>query len=70
MTSVNLPKDIERRLEVLSTETGRTKTYYIKEALMAHLEDMEDRYLALQRIENPQKSLSMEEAKYALELDS
>ncbi len=70
MTSVKLPDDIESRLEFLANETGRTKTYYIKEALLAHLEDMEDRYLALQRLEQPQKPLSMQEAKRALNLDS
>jgi RHH-type rel operon transcriptional repressor/antitoxin RelB len=70
MTSVKLPDDIESRLEFLANETGRTKTYYIKEALLAHLEDMEDRYLALQRLEQTQKTLSMQEAKRALNLDS
>lgn len=70
MTSVKLPDDIEKRLEVLAYETGRTKTYYIKEALLAHLEDMEDRYLALQRLEQPKPPLSMKEAKHALNLDS
>jgi RHH-type rel operon transcriptional repressor/antitoxin RelB len=69
MTSLRLPSDIEKRLGILAHETGRTKTYYIKEALLSHLEDMEDRYLALQRLEKPQKSLSMKEAKRELDLD-
>jgi RHH-type transcriptional regulator, rel operon repressor / antitoxin RelB len=69
MTSLRLPSDIEKRLDILAHETGRTKTYYIKEALLSHLEDMEDRYLAVQRLEKPQKSLSMKEAKRELDLD-
>lgn len=70
MTSVKLPSDMEKRLNFLSHETGRTRTYYIKEALSAQLDDMEDRYLALQRLEQPEKPLSMEEAKRELNLDS
>ncbi len=26
--------------------TGRTKTFYVREAILEHLEDLEDRYLA------------------------
>ncbi|MBA8667805.1 ribbon-helix-helix protein, CopG family [Holosporaceae bacterium 'Namur'] len=70
MITVRLPDEIEKRLEVLAIETGRTKTYYIKEAILSHIEDMEDRYLAVQRLEHPKKSLSMQEAKRALGLDS
>lgn len=68
MTSFKLDKDIEKRLNFLAEETGRTKTYYIKEALLAHLDDMEDRYLAYQRLEQPQEAISMDEAKLALNL--
>lgn len=70
MTSVKLPLDLEKRLETLANETGRTKTYYIKEALLNQIEDMEDRYLSLQRLEKPMKALTMEEAKHELSLDS
>lgn len=55
MLSVRLPEDLEKRLEALAKATGRTKTYYIREALIAKLEDMEDLYMAeavLERIAN------------------
>ena len=44
MLAVRLPKDIENRLAELASQTGRTKTFYAKEAILAHLDDMEDRY--------------------------
>ena len=48
--SVRLPEDIDRRLTLLADRTGRTKTYYIREALERHLEDMEDIYDAEQEL--------------------
>ena len=45
MLAIRLPQDIEKRLEACSA-TGRTKTYYVREAILEHLEDLEDMYLA------------------------
>ena len=53
MLSVRLDPKIEKRLKALAAKTGRTKTYYVREAILEHLEDMEDRYLAIERLENP-----------------
>ena len=44
--SVRLPADVEKRLSALSAETGRSKTYYVAEAIREHLSDLEDLYLA------------------------
>ena len=44
--SVRLPTDIEARLTALSAQTGRSKTYYVTEAICEHLDDLEDIYLA------------------------
>ena len=46
MLSVRLPEELEQRLEALAKATGRSKTYYVREALIAKLEDMEDVYMA------------------------
>ena len=46
MLAIRLPQSIEKRLERLARRTGRTKTFYVREALLEHLEDMEDMYLA------------------------
>lgn len=46
MLAIRLPQSIEKRLEKLARRTGRTKTYYAREAILEHLEDLEDLYLA------------------------
>ena len=46
MLAVRLPQSIEKRLEKLARRTGRTKTYYVREAILEHLEEIEDLYLA------------------------
>ena len=50
MLVIELPDDIERRLERLAEATGRTKAFYAREAILAHLSDLEDLYLAEQRL--------------------
>lgn len=49
MLTVRLPEDIEQRLNALAAQTGRSKSFYVREALLAYMEDMEDAYLAEQR---------------------
>ena len=44
--SIRLPDDLKSRLEKLAEATGRSKTYYILEAISEKLEDLEDLYLA------------------------
>lgn len=55
MLAIRLPQSIEKRLEKLARRTGRTKTFYAREAILKHLDDLEDTYLAeltLQRIQD------------------
>jgi RHH-type rel operon transcriptional repressor/antitoxin RelB len=44
--SIRLPEDLKSRLEKLAKATGRSKTYYMLEAISEKLEDLEDLYLA------------------------
>jgi RHH-type rel operon transcriptional repressor/antitoxin RelB len=46
MLAIRLPLAVEKRLEKLARRTGRTKTFYVREAILQHLEDLEDLYLA------------------------
>ena len=46
MIAIRLPKELEDRLDRLAKETGRTKTYYVREAITEHLSELEDIYLA------------------------
>jgi len=48
--SIRLPADIEARLDDLANRTGRSKTFYVTEAIREHLGDLEDLYLAEQRL--------------------
>ena len=48
--SLRLPENLSKRLARLAKRTGRTKTYYMIEAIREHLDDLEDLYLAEQRL--------------------
>ena len=50
MLAIRLPPEIETRLEKLAAATGRTKTFYAREAILEYLSDLEDIYLAEQRL--------------------
>lgn len=58
---IKVPEEMYNRLATLADKTHRTKTFYVREALMNYLEDLEDTYLALQRLENPGRIYSMVE---------
>ncbi|MBR7001145.1 MAG: TraY domain-containing protein [Neisseriaceae bacterium] len=49
MLAIKLPVEIENRLTALAQETGRTKTFYVREALKNYLEDLEDLHTAEKR---------------------
>ena len=51
MLAIRLPERIEKRLARLAKRTGRTKTYYAREAILKHLDDLEDINLAEKRME-------------------
>lgn len=46
MLAIRLPEDIEKRLEKLARRTGRTKSFYVRQAILEHLDDLEDLYQA------------------------
>ena len=46
MLTVRLPEEVEKRLTVLAEQTGRPKSYYVREAIESYLEDLEDLYTA------------------------
>ena len=73
MLAIRLPEEIEMRLTVLAKKTGWTKTFYDKEAILKHLEDLEDYYLASQVSEEirkgKEKTYSIDEVRSELGLD-
>ncbi|MDP6183311.1 MAG: TraY domain-containing protein [Gammaproteobacteria bacterium] len=69
MLAIRLPEDIERRLAKLAEKTGRTKTFYAREAIVSHLEELEDTYLAASRTKRPKKRWTQDELEAELDLD-
>ncbi len=69
MLSLRLSDDVENRLNQLAETTGRTKTFYAKEAILKYLDDMEDTYIAINRLETPSKRISLEDVESELGLD-
>ncbi|MEG3172365.1 TraY domain-containing protein [Sphingomonas sp. ZB1N12] len=45
-----MSKQTEGRLEALAARTGRSKTFYARAAIEAHLDDLEDLYIAEDRL--------------------
>ena len=60
MLALRLPQDIEKRLAALAKKTGRTKTFYAREAILRHLEDLEDYHLARKRLGRKAARVSLE----------
>ena len=52
MLALRLSSEIEARLAELAKRTGRTKSFYAREAILRHLDELEDLYLAESRLED------------------
>ena len=53
--SLRLDAETEMRLTKLVEQTGRTKSYYLRELIQRGLEDLEDYYLAAEVYERVRK---------------
>jgi len=60
--ALRLPDDVAQRLKRLADRTGRSKTSYMLEAIREHLDDLEDLYLAEQRLIELQAGRSQPES--------
>ena len=71
MLAVRLDEALEKRLAALAARTGRTKTFYAREAIEAHLDDLEDFYLAEERMKSFRvgDAIALETLKAELGLD-
>jgi RHH-type rel operon transcriptional repressor/antitoxin RelB len=49
MLALRLPPEIEQHLDALAKKTGRSKSYFAREAILLHIEDIEDAYVARHR---------------------
>lgn len=55
MLALRLPEEIERRLAALAKRTGRSKSFYAREAILEHLDDLEAEYLSDQVLKRVQE---------------
>ena len=69
MLAIKLPEEIENRLAELAAKTGRTKTYYVREAILEHLDELEEKYLAIERVEKPGKRWTLDEVEKGIDLE-
>ncbi|HTP65042.1 MAG TPA: ribbon-helix-helix domain-containing protein [Geobacteraceae bacterium] len=51
MLAVRLDEKTETRLERLAKETHRSKSYFVKRAITTFLDEMEDKLIAVARLE-------------------
>lgn len=72
-TAIRLPDETYTRLQALSARTGRTVTFYIREAVEEHLRDLEDLYAAEQALiehrHSGERALSLDELDAELGLE-
>lgn len=61
MLALRLTPDLEARLDRLAKRTGRAKSFYAREAIARHLDELEDGYLALDRLERSGRVIALEE---------
>ncbi|NMW18426.1 MAG: TraY domain-containing protein [Chlorobiaceae bacterium] len=73
MIGIRIPKSIGQRLDSLAKRTGRTKTFYIREAILEHLDDLEDIYSAekvLEMVRSGEEPISsLDEVEHRLGLE-
>jgi RHH-type rel operon transcriptional repressor/antitoxin RelB len=69
MLALRLPPDIEKRLDDLARRTGRSKSFYAREAILEHLADLEDAYLAESRMRDSPEFVDFDDVLRELEIN-
>ena len=71
--SIRLTQEVEQRLDHLATQTGRSKSFYLRELIEGGLDNLEDYYLAdatMERLRKGQeKMLDSDQVRKELGLD-
>ena len=69
MLAVRLDTEMETKLNNLARETGRSKSYYVKQAIETFFDDREDYLLALAVLERNEPTKPLAEVRKALGLE-
>ncbi len=69
MIAVRLPPEVEKRLTKLARKTGCTRIFYVGKAILQHLYDLLDYYLAVQRLKEDLPGVPLQEVERRLGLE-
>lgn len=69
MLTLRIDKNLEERLNNLSKKTKRTKSFYVKKAINAFLEEQEDYLMAVEVLKEKNPTYTLEEAKKMLGIE-
>ena len=69
MLAIQLPPDIEKRLESLAKRVGQSKDHFARQAILEHIEELEDYHLAVERLDQGGRRWTQEELEQGLDLD-
>ena len=69
MIDLRLPPDVERRIADLVSRAGHTKTFYITEAVLEYLDELEEKYLALNRLAKPAKRWTLDNVEQGVDME-
>jgi len=61
MLGIRLEPELEKKLESLAQETGRSKSYYAREAIRQFLEDREDYLKGIAALERREPAITLDE---------
>lgn len=61
MLGIRLEPELEKKLDSLARETGRSKSYYAREAIRQYLEDREDYLKGIAALERREPTIALEE---------
>lgn len=61
MLGIRLDAELEKKLDSLARETGRSKSYYAREAIRQYLEDREDYLKGIAILERREPTITLDE---------
>lgn len=67
--ALRISSELEKRLTILAKKTNRSKSFYVREALEHHIEELEDYFLGKAIMESSEKIYSAEEVRKMCGLD-
>jgi RHH-type rel operon transcriptional repressor/antitoxin RelB len=68
MLGIRLEATLEKRLERLAKKTGRSKSFYAREAIRQYLEEREDYLLGISVLERSEPTISLKQLERRLGL--